>query len=66
VTDIVKEARYAEDLKPCPFCGSKTELVGECDMVWARCTNCNCQAERINKFDEPEDAIKDWNCRIQI
>lgn len=52
-----------EELKPCPFCGSPAELTGECDMVWAKCTNYDCQAERINKFDEPEDAIEDWNKR---
>jgi hypothetical protein len=53
-----------DELKPCPFCGSAAELTGECDMVWARCTNDNCRAERITRFDEPEDAIKDWNNRI--
>ena len=53
-----------DELKPCPFCGSKAKLVGECDMVWARCTNDDCWAERINRFDEPEDAIEDWNQRV--
>jgi hypothetical protein len=52
-----------KSLKPCPFCGSKANLTGECDMVWVRCSNYDCQAERINKFDEPEDAMQDWNCR---
>jgi hypothetical protein len=52
-----------DKIKPCPFCGSEAELYGECDMVWARCTNFDCQAERINKFDEPEEAIEDWNGR---
>jgi len=51
-------------LKLCPFCGSLTELVGECDMIWARCSNDDCQATRICKFEEPEDAIDDWNKRI--
>jgi hypothetical protein len=52
-----------EELKPCPFCGSKAKLVGECDMVWARRTNYDCMAERINKFDESEETIEDWNKR---
>lgn len=52
-----------EELKPCPFCGSKAELYGECDMVWVRCSNDNCRAELITRFDEPEDAIKEWNQR---
>lgn len=51
------------ELKPCPFCGHPAELVGECDMVWAKCSNHECQAERICKFDEPEEAIEDWNER---
>jgi len=55
--------RGMDKIKPCPFCGSEAELYGECDMVWARCTNFDCQAERINKFDEPEEAIEDWNGR---
>jgi hypothetical protein len=53
-----------DKLKNCPFCGSPAELTGECDMVWARCKNYDCKAERLNKFDEPEDAIEDWNRRV--
>ena len=41
-----------DELKPCPFCGSAAELTGECDMA-GRCTNDNCRAERITRFDEP-------------
>lgn len=52
-----------EELKPCPFCGSEAKLTGECDMVWARCSNDNCRAELITRFDEPEDAIREWNQR---
>jgi hypothetical protein len=52
-----------EELKPCPFCGSPAEYHGECDMVWIRCSNYDCGAERSSKFDEPEDAAKDWNER---
>lgn len=54
---------FMVELKPCPFCGSPAELTGECDMIWGRCSNENCQAELIGKFDEPEDAIEDWNNR---
>lgn len=50
-------------LKPCPFCGGEAEYHGECNMVWVRCTNCH--AERIYKFDEPEEAAEDWNRRTQ-
>lgn len=51
------------EMKPCPFCGSPGKPTGECDMVWIVCSNWDCQAERINKFEETEDAIADWNER---
>jgi hypothetical protein len=50
-----------KEIRHCPFCGSEAELYGECDMVWVRCSNYDCQARRINVFDEIEDAIEDWN-----
>jgi hypothetical protein len=56
--------KFKENLKSCPFCGSKAEFYGECDMVWARCSNYDCKAERICKFDEPEEAVEDWNQRV--
>ena len=52
-----------EKLKPCPFCGGEAEYYGECDMVWIRCSNYDCRAERIGKFDEPEEAAEYWNTR---
>ena len=52
-------------LKPCPFCGSEAIYDGECDMIWIRCSKHDCRAERIGKFDEPEDAAKDWNERVE-
>jgi AbrB family looped-hinge helix DNA binding protein len=51
-------------LMPCPFCGAPARFTGECDMVWAECSNDDCRAVRICKFDEPEDAVEDWNQRI--
>jgi hypothetical protein len=52
-----------EELKPCPFCGSKAQYYGECDMVWIRCSNHDCRAERSCRSDKPEDAVKNWNER---
>jgi len=57
----LRDSGMNEKLLPCPFCGFPAELTGECDMVWARCTSC--EAQRIYKFDEPEEAIADWNER---
>lgn len=53
----------SEELKPCPFCGSEAEYTGECEMVWVRCSDNDCKVERINKFDDQEDAAEDWNYR---
>ena len=55
--------RVAKTLKPCPFCGSKAEYYGECDMVMVRCSDYDCYAQRSGWFDEPEDAADDWNRR---
>ncbi len=52
-----------DKLKPCPFCGSLAELTGECDMVWVRCSNENCWCQMVTRFDEPEEAIEEWNRR---
>ena len=51
------------ELKPCPFCGSPAELTGECDMVWVRCSNEDCWCQMVTRFDEPEEAIEEWNRR---
>ena len=50
---------------PCPFCGSPAELTGECDMVWVRCSNEDCWCQMVTRFDEPDEAIEEWNRRWQ-
>ena len=56
-------AEWAEQLKPCPFCGSPATMWGEEDMVWAKCSNYDCQCSLITRFDEPEEAAEVWNIR---
>lgn len=51
------------ELKPCPFCGSRAEYTGECDMVWVRCSNEDCWCQLVTRFDEPEEAAEEWNRR---
>ena len=50
-------------LKPCPFCGSEAEYYYDCDMVKVRCSNCDCECQRVSWFDEAVDAAEEWNKR---
>ncbi len=54
----------ATNLRSCPFCGSGAKITGEGDMLWIRCANDNCKAQRTCKFDELYEATKDWNERV--
>ena len=51
-----------DELKPCPFCGGKAEMLGEDDgMYQVVCPNC---AANIDNYDdEKEVAAKKWNKR---
>jgi hypothetical protein len=51
------------ELNKCPKCGDKAILHSECNMFWGKCTGEDCQLETICRFDEPEEAIEDWNKR---
>lgn len=54
------------ELKPCPFCGAKVEVVKDFDFgfegysVW--CEKCRSQSA---VYDSPTDAIEAWNKRSQ-
>ena len=52
------------EIEKCPFCGSDGELYGECDMVKVRCSNYDCRCELITWFEEPEEAIAEWNRQV--
>lgn len=56
-----------ENLKPCPFCGSKNVIIdsiplGKSPMFhyWAECQECNA-GYRNNPRYRKEDAVKVWN-----
>jgi hypothetical protein len=51
------------ELKPCPFCGGEAEYREYDDSVWFQCSNFDCQATRVWKFDGRRDAAEDWNRR---
>ena len=58
-----------ENLKPCPFCGSKNILVefevlrgsnGSLKRYWCECGECNASYRQNPRYRE-EDAVKVWN-----
>lgn len=65
-----------DELKPCPFCGSKAKIVTGCDaegdgVAHIYCTNRHisdsCAAifvERVDERTARQDAIKMWNRRV--
>ena len=59
----------SEELKPCPFCGSKRiapEIFNDDDDVTVEyaisCLNCKAQSSYFTSF---EDAINAWNTRAK-
>ena len=52
-----------EDLKPCPFCGGKAEVVYIKDNQYVRCSRCG--AVGANTFNT-EDVIAAWNRRVCV
>lgn len=54
------------ELKPCPFCGSKGELVHpQDDMYIVGCSNEDCPIWCGLAFNMPEHAVKFWNTRTK-
>ena len=52
-----------EDLKPCPFCGGKAEVVYIKANQYVRCSRCG--AVGANTFNV-EDVIVAWNSRVSV
>lgn len=61
------------DLRPCPFCGGKAELLeGPRGIARIKCSLCHCQTEDkepdiiMGEFvSRRTDAIKAWNRRVE-
>lgn len=55
-----------EELKPCPFCGGKAEIIifsAEYGTVTVGCTNEECDITMGKAFFSDEEAIQHWNRR---
>lgn len=54
-----------EELKPCPFCGSMAELMGNGrNIAWVQCSNHDeCWCGMTSPVRTNEEAIKIWNRR---
>lgn len=52
----------SEELKPCPFCGSKDILESGYQVNWITCLNCECDGP-LEKTKQ--EAIKAWNKRVK-
>lgn len=59
------------ELKPCPFCGAKAELVimSETDGTWevqcTKCSACSPNGPTAGAWTE-EEAIEAWNQRVHL
>lgn len=55
-----------EELKPCPFCGSKYVYVHtEDDIFYCECDNSDCYVSFCdNSCDTLDEAIEQWNKRV--
>ena len=54
----------SEELKPCPFCGGKAEIIiFNTGTVTVGCTNEECDITMGKAFFTDEEAIRHWNRR---
>ena len=57
-----------KELKPCPFCGGKAELIGSDEPIDASgnpfwCVTCLVCGFRIHPNGDSDKVISNWNCR---
>jgi Lar family restriction alleviation protein len=52
------------DLKPCPFCGGKSEIWNATSDIFV--LQCQCCGTRIDRYGKKEKVIEAWNTRKPI
>lgn len=64
VNDIIRGGTMSE-LKPCPFCGSEANMLGDYDYsnYHANCTNDECGCYWVACYETEQEAIEAWNRR---
>lgn len=68
LTKQAKERR--PELRACPWCGNKEprlciDVIGERVVYFIDCERYACNREEVEYFYEMEDAINDWNRRVE-
>lgn len=59
------ELEYKEELKTCPFCGSKASILSGLEDHYVVCCNDDCAAAIVARsYPSPEEAIAAWNRRV--
>ena len=69
VNSICVLPQYSDKLKPCPFCGSKADVIVSADGGWgvacrSEKKNTTCRAMMALHFGDAELAIEHWNRRV--
>ena len=73
ISEEPEENLTTQDLKPCPFCGSRAKICCsqyETATAWVECEHCEAAGSRYNNRendleDAKEHAIMLWNNRVQ-
>lgn len=59
-----------ENLKPCPFCGEKAQVISDerSRLAWVKCQNCDACSKEVYigfAYSANEKAIAAWNRRVE-
>jgi hypothetical protein len=54
------------ELKPCPFCGGKPDVMISCGKAWVHCSDNECPALPQTKYLGHDEAITAWNTRVSV